>query len=450
MNASQTTHVSDYPTPNQLHYAVLALLFAAFTVYGSVTPLHLHPMPFTEAVERFRQVLAQPIVVKSRSDWLANFLLLVPLGFLLMGALCCDGPRRIAGLVAPIVLIACIALAVFVEFAQLYFPPRVSSINDIAAQTLGGASGILAWLLCGDRLTAYARRLWSDFGRRNTTHLLLPLYLFLLLIVQTLPFDFTLSPVEVYHKYKEGRVQLVPFTASTVGGFALANKYFWNAALFVPVGLLLAYLPGRVSRSGALAILFGLGVAAGIELAQLAALSRYFDSTDILTGGAAVFAAWYVARRFADPMERTALRTVLLAACLAALIFMEWQPFDFTMSLSQARSRLHEVSLLPFLDYLRGNYLNSLDDGIHKVLLFAPLGVFLAPTFPASRGTILFRWSLAISVAVVLEVGQLFLPTRCASLTDVLIGAAASGIALFLTCRYRNQLNRKTMIRFSV
>jgi glycopeptide antibiotics resistance protein len=220
--------------------------------------------------------------------------------------------------------------------------------------------------------------------------------------------------------------------------------------LFVPVGLLLAHLPGRMSRSGALAFLFGLTVAAAIEMAQLVALSRYFDSTDILTGGAAVFAAWFAVRRFADQMERPAFRTVLLAACLAAMIFIEWQPFDFTPSLSQALSRLHQVSLLPFLDYLRGNYLNSLDDGIHKVLLFAPLGVFLAPTFPASRGTILVRWSLAISVAVVLEVGQLFLPTRYASLTDVLIGAAASGIALFLTCRYRNKLNRKTVIRFSV
>ncbi len=447
MNANQTTHVSAYPPPNQLHYAVLALLFAAFTVYGSVTPLHLHPMPFTEAAERFREVLDQPIAIKSRSDWLANFLLLLPLGFLLMGALCCDSPRQLAGLVVPLVLIACIALAVFVEFAQLFFPPRVSSINDIAAQTLGAASGVLVWLLWGQHLTANARRLWRDFGTRNTTHLLLPLYLFVLLIVQTLPFDFTLSPVEVYHKYKEGRVQLVPFTASTLGGFALADKYFWNAALFVPVGLLLAHLPGRLSRSGALVFLFGLAAAAAIEMAQLVALSRYFDSTDILTGSAAVFVTWFVARRFTGQMERPALRAVLLVACLAALIFIEWQPFNFSMSLSQAGSRLHEVSLLPFLDYLRGNYLNSLDDGIHKVLLFAPLGVLLAPIFPASRGAILFRWSLAISVAVVLEAGQLFLPTRYASVSDVLIGGAASGIALLLTCRYRNKPNRRILVR---
>lgn len=434
----RTILVSAHLTPNRRHFAVLALLFAAFVVYGSVAPLRLHRMPFAEAVERFRLVLAQPISVKSRSDWLANFLLLAPFGFLLMGTLCCDRSRRITVSAIPLVVAACIALAVFVEFAQLYFPPRVSSINDIAAQTVGGASGALLWLLGGQRLTANARRLWSDFGSRSTAHLLLPMYLFILLIVQTVPFDFTLSPVEVYHKYKEGRVQLVPFAASGLGGFELADKYFWNAALFVPVGLLLANLPGRTSRSRALVLLLGLSAAAAIELAQLLALSRYFDSTDILIGGAAVLAAWVAVQRFAGQLGRPGLRAVLLVACLAVLIFMEWQPFDFTLSLSQARSRLHQVALLPFLDYLRGNYLNSLDDGIHKALLFAPLGALLTPFFPASKTAILFRWSLAVFVAVALEVGQLFLPTRYASVTDVLIGAAASGIALLLTCRFRS------------
>ncbi|HTU21296.1 MAG TPA: VanZ family protein, partial [Gemmataceae bacterium] len=339
---------------------------------------------------------------------------------------------------------ACLVLAVFVEFAQLYFPPRVSSSNDIVAQTFGGTAGALLWLLSGQRLTTYGRRLWCDFGVRSTAHLLLPLYLFLLLIVQTMPFDFTLSPVEIYHKYKEGRVYLVPFTATSAGGFELADKYFWNAALFVPVGLLLAHLTGTASRSGALVLLFGLSAAAAIELAQLLALSRYFDSTDILTGAAAVLAAWFVARRFAGSFQRPQGRAVLLAFCLAVLIFMEWQPFDFTLSLSQARLRLHEVSLMPFLDYIQGDYLNSLDDGIHKALLFAPLGVLLAPCSPASRTAMLSRWLLPVLVAVVLELGQLFLPTRYASSTDVLVGAIASGIGLYVTCHYRSKRNRMT------
>ena len=434
MSASARLFVPARPVPNRRHYAVLALLFAAFAIYGSIVPLHVHRQTFAEAWERFRLVLAQPILIESRSDWLANALLLLPFGFCLMAAFCCDRPS-FAPLALLLTVVSGSVLATVVEFAQLYFPPRVSSINDIAAQTVGGTAGALFWLLLGQRFTVLARRLWSDFGSRGTAGRLLLLYLVVLLIVQTLPFDFTLSPAQIYRKYKQGRIHLLPFAASGVTDFELANKLFWNAVLFAPVGLLLAHLPSRVSRNAALIVLLGVSAAAAIELAQLLAFSRYFDVIDIWTGGAAVLAAWLVARLLTGREGRPAARGFLFSLCLAALIFMEWQPFDFSASLSQARARLHQVSLLPFADYLGGDYLNALDDGLHKVLLFVPLGVLLAPPEPASRGTILFRWSLAVAVAVGLEAGQLFLPTRCASVTDVLVGGSAAGIGLLITCR---------------
>lgn len=433
MSVRATILVSAGAAPNRRHYAVLALLLAAFAVYGSLAPLRLQRMPWAEAIEHFRQVLAQPLAIPSRSDWLANFLLLLPFGFCSMAAICCDRPH-LAALALPATVVACLALAAFVEFAQLFFPPRVSSINDIAAQSAGGTTGALFWLLRGQRLTANARQLWNDFGARSTVYLLLPLYLFVLLIVQTLPFDFTLSPVELYHKYKQGRVYLLPFTSSA-GGLDLMDKHFWNVALFVPVGLLLAHLPSRAGRSGAFVFVASLSAAAAIEFAQLLALSRFFDSTDIVTGAVAVVAAWYVARRFAGQMNRTEIRAILMAACLAVLIFMEWQPFDFVPSLSAARLRLHQVTLLPFVDYLGGNYINSLDDGIHKTLLFATLGVLLAWPPPISRAALTLRWSFAVAVAVLLELGQLFLPTRYASMTDVLVAATSSGIGLLVANR---------------
>lgn len=421
------------PAPNRGHYAVLALLFAAFAIYGSVTPLRVHPMPFADAVERFRLVLAQPLRVPSRSDWLANFLLLLPFGFCLMAAICCDRPYfGVAAL--PVTIVAGLILAAFVEFAQLYFPPRVSSINDIAAQGCGSTTGALLWLVRGQRLTVNARCLWNDFGSRSTAHLLLPLYLFVFLLVQTLPFDFTLSPVEFYRKYKHGRVHLLPFTASA-GGFELTEKHFWNVALFAPVGLLLAQLRGRLQRSGLRAFVAGLLAAAAIEFAQLLTVSRHFDTTDILTGSVSVLVAWYIARRFGSLFRRTEVRAVSIVACLGVLIFMEWKPFDFVLSLSEARLRLHRVTLLPFVDYLGGNYINSLDDGIHKTLLFASLGVLLASPTPVARSALYSRWAFGVAVAFLLEAGQLFLPTRYASITDVLVAATSLWIGLVVVNR---------------
>ncbi len=427
--------------PNRRHYALLTLLLTVVIVYGSIVPLRVHRQTFAVALERFGAVLNEPIALKSRSDWLANFLLQLPFGFFLMAAICCDRPY-FAAPALPVTIVSCVALAGFVEFAQLYFPPRVSSINDIAAQAIGGTAGALGWLLAGQRLTDLTRRLWSDIGSRSTAVPLLGVYLFIVLIVQTLPFDFTLSPVEIYHKYKEGRVYLRPFTAAGVDGFELVNKHFWNVALFAPVGVLAAFLPEWISRNGRRVFLLGLIAAAAIEFAQLLAFSRYFDATDILTGSVSVLIAWLVGRAFQPDGSRNRagkpdLRGLLLLGCLAALVYMEWQPFDFSPSLSEARNRLHRVSLLPFLDYLGGNYINALDDVLHKILLYAPLGALLAPAVPASKTRILFRWSLAVAVAVALETGQLFLPTRYSSISDVIVAGLASALTMNFVLRAR-------------
>lgn len=433
--------IANLPAPNRRHYTLAVLLFAAIIIYGSIVPLHWSRQTLAEAVERFRLVLAEPIVLKSRSDWLANFLLQLPFGFFLMAAICCDR-SYFAAPALPVTIVSCVVLAGFVEFAQLYFPPRVASLNDIAAQTLGGTAGAFGWLMAGQRLTDLTRRLWSDFGSRSTAVPLLGVYLFIVLIVQTLPFDFTLSPVEIYHKYKEGRVFLRPFTAAGAGGFELVNKHFWNVVLFAPVGVLAAYLPDRIGRKGWRVLVLGLVAASTIEFAQLLAFSRYFDVTDILTGSVAVYLAWFVSRAFQPDGSKSRagkldLRGLLLLGSLVALIFMEWQPFDFVLSLAQARQSLHNVSLLPFVDYLQGNYIHALDDALHKILLYLPLGALLAPSVPATKATILFRWSLAITIALVLETGQLFLPTRYASVSDVIVGGLSAGLAIFFVLRAR-------------
>jgi VanZ family protein len=422
-------------------------------VYGSLVPFHLQPIPFAEALERFRGVLGQPVRVSSRSDWVANVLFFFPPGFLLMAAVCCDRPR-LAAPAFPLVVATCIALSGAVEFAQLYFPPRVASINDITAESLGALSGAVLWVLRGQQLTNNARRIWTGFGSRGTVVLLLPAYVIFVLVVAALPLDFTLSPVEVYHKYHEGRVLLKPFAWGDVGVIELVNKCFWNVASLVPVGLLLGCLPGPVwqnERNWPRVLGLGLLIAGGIEFVQLFVASRYCDITDVVTGGPAVLAGWFlVLRRHRQASRFGSLRISKasparwgwLAAWLAVLMFMEWQPFDFTFDLHRAANRLRDVTLIPFLDYYHSDYLSKLDDFVHKLLLFAPLGALLAPPAPAwawSRAG-LAGWLAATAIAVVLETGQFFLPGRYASMTDVLVASAAAWVGLALTCRLRNAL----------
>jgi glycopeptide antibiotics resistance protein len=418
----------------------------ALVVYGSLVPLHFRFVPLEDAVAQYHKAMSAPLDFKSRSDWAANILLFIPLGFLLMGFLAVDRPARAGWVAALFVLPTCSLLSGTIEFAQLYFPPRVTALNDVVAESLGGLIGTTIWLVAGQRITSQLRQFWGDLGGPNTAKSLLPAYLIFLVLVHAMPMDLTISPVEIIHKYREGRVLLIPFARWKADPFGVVQKCLTNMAFFLPAGMLLTGLSGpfwqRTHRWPAILGL-GLGLASLIECMQLCVYTRFFDSTDILTGGIAVLAGWFIGlacqRVPLDPSPRVANEAGLQSASthtvrrywsygvlggwLALLIFVEWQPFNFNLSLSAAASRLRAMSVVPFNDYQQANYLDAFDQICAKIVLFLPIGAILAWVLPKAEG---FSKPIAAFVAgifltTLLEGGQLFLPTRYASITDILI-----------------------------
>jgi glycopeptide antibiotics resistance protein len=438
------------PILTRRYYCWLALVFVGVAIYGSLVPLHLKPMPLSEAVVRFRAALGEPVRIESRSDWAANILLFIPMGFLLMGALVVDR-RPIAGwFAAGVVLPVCTVLSTAIEFTQLYFPDRVTSIDDIAAESVGGFLGVGLWLCAGQRISLWLRRFWVDLGGgQSSTGSLLLAYIVFLVLVHLMPMDLTISPAMIYHKYREGRVVLVPFAAGgQVDKFAMIQKCLTNMAFFLPVGVLAAGLEHPFWRRGrnwpAMAVL-GFAFAGLIELMQLFVLTRYFDSTDIVTGGVGVLVgwrlgivhskheqlyppkgSWVVDRQGLAVRAKTksqAMAYWALAGWLGLLVLVEWQPFDFNFSTSEAGRRLGTVSLVPFADYQQSDYLQAFDQICSKTVVFLPFGALLAwlGFGPKGRGGGLLVLAPAILLTTALEGGQLFLPTRYASVTDVLI-----------------------------
>ena len=117
------------------------LIYAIFVVYGSLVPFDFQPLPFDQAWAAFRQTPFLTLGVESRADWVANGVLYVPLGFLGVRALGGGGARLIAVL-ASLILAGLLAFAV--EFAQLSFPPRTVSQNDLLAECIGSLVGVVA------------------------------------------------------------------------------------------------------------------------------------------------------------------------------------------------------------------------------------------------------------------------------------------------------------------
>lgn len=420
------------------HFAWLTLGFLALAVYGSLVPFAYQPFPLDDAVARFREVTAKPVRVESRSDWAANILLFLPLGFLAVGALAVDRSWFAALLAALVVVPVCGGLSAAIEFVQIFFPPRIPSINDMAAETLGGATGALLWLAVGAQLTRRLRQFWMGMGEQGPAGLLLPLYLIFLVLYQALPFDLTISPVEIYHKYKEGRLVLWPFAEVAGNPFEAIQKHLINLFFFLPVGVLLAGLPSpawRQRSSWLRILLLGAGLAALVEVVQLVVLSHTTKSSDVLVGCFGVLFGWVMGVSCGVPSAGRVGRVLLWIGYLALLVFVSWQPFDFEFSWAMAMKRLGQLSWVPFVDYFEGDYLHALEQFVEKTLLFVPLGALLAPLLPEAGHP--RRWAPAVLASLLLELclegGQIFLPTRYPSISDVLVAVLATWTAFVST-----------------
>lgn len=432
------------PTAGTYWWLVLGV--AAFTVYGSFVPFHFRPRPWADAVGAWEWVLANRRVIESRSDFVANFLLGVPLGFCLLGALRVDrAGQRGTILTAAAAWPLCVLLAAGVEFGQLYFPGRTSSAADVIAQGAGSAAGMLVWGTAGPRLTAWARKAWAGQRIGGTAGRLLVIYLGFLVLIQLLPLDLTLSPTEAYHKLRD-RVTYVPFaelSGPRTPAFAGRTQAWLElAALYVPVGLLAAGRPGRAWRSwrsGPRVFGLALVLALGLEACQLVVASRRPSVTDVLIGGAATTLGWAIGRGLRGRSARglsPEMGLLLGQAWAAVLLAGGWLPFDFDRALGGRR--LGELEWVPFAAAFEKNYLSSLEEALTKVLLFAPLGAVAAGV--GERPT---AWRVAAAVAAgagvaaLVEAGQLFLPSRYPSPTDVIFGAAGGWLGGVAVLRVR-------------
>jgi VanZ family protein len=429
-------------------YALLAAGFLAFAVYGSWVPFHYQPLPLAEAFDRFAIVCSRPVRVESISDWTANVLLFVPIGFTLMAAAGVDRRWWFGLLTAPLVMPFCAAASTAIEFSQLYFPGRVSSLDDIVAQTIGTGIGVLGWLSAGQWLTFRLRRLWTSLSAQGISARLLPAYLVFLFFVHLMPFDLTLSPGQLVEKYRAGRVHFWPFAVGDVAPSALAIKQVWNVFYFLPLGILLARLRGtawRNPRNWAWIAAVGLAAAAVIQFAKLFVASRNCEALDVLVDALAVLLGWalsivpagLVMARFIGPRQSetgpllAALdRRWLLAGYVGVLVLLNWLPFDVRWDLPWALERLGSISWVPLADYQEVSPYQAFDQALHRVLVFMPLGALLASLLNYSRPEALVG-VLAALLALAIEIGQAFLPDRYPSVSDVILetaGACAGAI----------------------
>jgi glycopeptide antibiotics resistance protein len=443
-------------------YALFSLGVAAFTLYGSYVPFHYRSRSWGDATGAFRWAMENRLAMESRSDWVANCMLGVPLGFCVLAALRVDRPPRAAALrTGSLLLPLCFAFAAAVEFGQLYFPGRTCAGSDVWAQGLGSSFGILAWVLRGQWATDRVRGAFEAQGERGNVAVLILGYIAFMALVEFLPFDLTISPGKLYHRANDVNITtLVPLSEldyrpgrTELDDWKKVQNWLELIALSWPLGALAARLPGRWRIIDGLPHVFALAlvVAALLELGQLAVESHYPSTTDVLVLTSGILIGWAAALSFADRGVRKRRMRVALALALGAVWFLvlaviHWHPFDFRTSLLS--NRLAHLDWMPMAGLAEKNYLGALNEVLSKFIIFVPIGVLWiwACNTAATRLGKLVPALIAGGVAAILEFGQALIQTRFASPTDVLFGFVGGWIGAEATRRIARAAERRELI----
>ena len=423
-------------------YGALAVGFVLFAVYGSLVPFRLRLSPIAMAWAQFETAMrALPTRRISRSDVLANVLLFVPIGFTLMGAVLDRRfpVRSLVGAASSVMLFA-FSLSLAVEFLQTFALRRVPSNLDVAAQAFGALAGIVAWVLAGPRLSAWVSDTWSSAGRHRLSRVLTA-YAAAWIFVSLAPFDITVDMGQLGARVRAGKIAIAPF--ATPIGVSVARQawdVFAEIVSAVPLGVLMFNAIARY-RGAIAACAAGAALVIGIELAQIFLLSHSANTTDALAGCLGVAVGVWVATRVSPVVfEPARLRQMaswaIAGLCLWCLVLVayHWMPYDFAVDPRAIRRELAQMSFIPFAAYTRSAYLNGLNDVLVKIALSMPLGLCAAWASRAHPSTAtLIGWMLfAVVVFGTIEFGQLFLPTRVADPTDILVGVGGmyAGLAL--------------------
>ncbi len=112
-------------------------------------------------------------------------------------------------------MIAVCLLSETIEFIQIYFPKWTVSLNDPVAQLVGGGPRHYSMVSVRHPITHWARSLWLERVQHHLAVKILVGYVAFIILYQLLPFDLTIRPAELYHKFKGGRITLLPFADRT-------------------------------------------------------------------------------------------------------------------------------------------------------------------------------------------------------------------------------------------
>ena len=414
------------------------LLYLIFVIYGSLVPLQYVDRSWGDAVRAFQRIPFLSVGIDSRADWVANLLLFIPLAFLAAISVQVKGGWGRRLLTIALLAGAASLLAVAIEFTQLFFPQRTVSQNDIVAEGIGALVGLALYGVLGERFEVWFDGFWHRQRQHDRVVKLLQAYLMTLLFFSVLPLDLTLSPVDIFHKWKEGRVVLLPFSGLKGDWSQAVYETATDIGIWIPVGMLWTLKAQITARR---VMLMGLGAATVIEFLQLFVYSRVSDLTDIMLAGAGAVTGWALVKilgyrifQVVDWLDRYRPALWGLWAMLTVGVF--WFPFNFNGAGLNESAAIAAFTRVPFSTYYFTTEFHAINELLRKMGFFLPGGLLLGlrrvDVASLSRYPNLLPLGLLVCFSFGIETGQLALPGKFADLTDAVLESLGGALGYFM------------------
>ena len=399
--------------------------YVFFVVYGSLVPLDFKPLPLDQAWVVFQHTPMYKLGVASRADWIANGVLYIPVGFLTIHLL-----TQVFFKAKPVPLyflagLASVALAVSVEFVQIFFPARTVSLNDIIAEWVGSLIGLVLAVRYSDWFKLLTQAISS-----NPQRLVLRLseaYLAAYVAFCLFPYDILLSGAEIEDKLR-GESWGWLLAGDSHGRFLVALKALSEIILTVPFGLFLGYRGDQHSTTYKQAIWLGILLGGFIEIAQFFTATGVSQGVSVATriAGACIGVALWQRRANWSPERLTALvRQLSLPLGIIYLLLLlqtngwfsyHWKGPTFAIA------KLDELHFLPFYYHYFTTEAKALFSLASICLMYLPIGLLTW----SNRGSPARAFFYALCAASLVESGKLFLQGIHPDPTNIMLGALAS------------------------
>jgi VanZ family protein len=382
-------------------------------VYGSLYPFDFKPDAVEGGVlQALRELSWQRA---GRGDRISNVLLYLPFGFCLFLGLATRLRRRVAGVLA---VLAGATLSLAIEVAQVYLPIRVPSLTDFTLNTLGtalGATGGAVWRALGGLMHAPVREDQSP-SRDPRARIVLVLW-----------FAWRFAPFVPHFDIAKVKSALRPLFDPTID----ATAVFTYLTCWLVVNQAIASLVVRARRFEALLLVIAI-----VLMGRLLVAEQVFIPAELL--------ALLLVLPMVVLMHRLtpAAQHGLLIAAVVVLLVLEWlAPFNFGV-------RTSHLDWWPFLSWFQSDLATSLLS-VDWVDLFGRLFLFAALLWVLQMaGVPIYRAIWLVTLAVfILEILQLWLPTRVSSIGDPLLALLVGLLLRWIGVTTKNAKRTKVLER---